>query len=164
MPFISFKKRLRVYLRDQFECVYCKIPMSPLSDIITLDHVDPNIGPNDENLVTCCKRCNQSKGKNSSDNFLAKIRLKKDVNEEIKLKSIPGVYRERVEILKGIASAHGITYDDLIGSSRKKYIVGARTEAIKQLRKDGLSLSEIARLLGDKDHTTIMYHLKKHLT
>ena len=54
--------RENVYVRDNYTCQYCgkKLPSTEL----TLDHVYPKsrMGPDIwENIVTCCKECNQYK-------------------------------------------------------------------------------------------------------
>jgi len=59
---IRHSKRLRIYARDEFRCVYCnrQYPRSQL----TLDHVmaRSNGGHNaPSNLVTACRSCNSSK-------------------------------------------------------------------------------------------------------
>ena len=63
-------RRLALYIRDGFRCVYCQTDLldaHPKS--ITLDHVDGTlvfglaIHTND-NLVTCCQPCNKSKHDN----------------------------------------------------------------------------------------------------
>ena len=53
--------RLGVYSRDNFTCQYCGSKESDL----TLDHIYPRHlgGPHSrDNLVACCKRCNNTKG------------------------------------------------------------------------------------------------------
>lgn len=54
--------RENIFVRDNYTCQYCgkKFPVSEL----TLDHVYPKsrLGPDIwENIVTCCKKCNQYK-------------------------------------------------------------------------------------------------------
>jgi 5-methylcytosine-specific restriction endonuclease McrA len=54
--------RENILVRDEFVCQYCgkKFPAAEL----TLDHVFPKsrLGPDIwENIVTCCKECNQKK-------------------------------------------------------------------------------------------------------
>ncbi len=52
--------RYNIYRRDDYSCVYCDS-----KDNLTIDHVKPKSkgGKNTwENLVTCCKKCNQRKG------------------------------------------------------------------------------------------------------
>ena len=59
------EKRLAIYLRDEFRCVYCLRDMHGVQpQNITLDHLNPrsNGGHNHErNLVTCCRWCNSEK-------------------------------------------------------------------------------------------------------
>ena len=55
--------RSNVYLRDMYRCQYC----SNIFDTkhLTLDHVQPRSKGGEtswENIVTCCKTCNTSKG------------------------------------------------------------------------------------------------------
>jgi len=62
-------KRLAIYLRDQFRCIYCNRNLAnvPARDR-TLDHVVPVASGGDNeptNLVTCCTRCNERKGDKS---------------------------------------------------------------------------------------------------
>lgn len=71
MNWCSQVKRLAIYLRDGLACVYCN---GSISDGVklTLDHLKPYIkgGNNDaSNLVTCCHRCNSSRGKRSYVKF-----------------------------------------------------------------------------------------------
>lgn len=61
-------RRLALYIRDGFRCVYCQTDLLDSGPKhITLDHVDGTlvfgaaIHTND-NLVTCCHGCNRSKG------------------------------------------------------------------------------------------------------
>jgi len=60
------EKRLAIYLRDRFTCLYCLADLhgSDPADI-TLDHLvcQADGGSNDEsNLVTACRHCNCSRG------------------------------------------------------------------------------------------------------
>lgn len=55
--------RANVFIRDQYTCQYCgrKAPKNHL----TLDHVVPVVQGGQKtwhNIVTCCQRCNQTKG------------------------------------------------------------------------------------------------------
>ena len=61
---IRKERRLAIYLRDGLACVYCGVGMED-GAFLSLDHVKPwSKGGNNEscNLVTCCKRCNDSRG------------------------------------------------------------------------------------------------------
>jgi len=59
---IRSEKRLAIYLRDEFRCVYCGANMHGAAPAdLTLDHVRPKSrgGSNEaSNLVTACKSCN----------------------------------------------------------------------------------------------------------
>lgn len=74
MNWIRKDKRLAIYRRDDFSCVYCGS-----REKLTLDHVIPhNDGGSNEadNLVTCCHECNCSRGKKSLRAF-AKAAVKR---------------------------------------------------------------------------------------
>lgn len=60
MRWIRNEKRLAVYARDEFTCVYCVA--SVVDAGAALDHVDPGGGNGEENLVTVCHACNGAKG------------------------------------------------------------------------------------------------------
>ena len=63
---IRQQKRLAIYLRDNMSCVYCGVGVEEDESIrLSLDHLTPRVkgGSNNEsNLVTCCGRCNSSRG------------------------------------------------------------------------------------------------------
>ncbi len=58
-------RRLAIYLRDDFRCVYCERDLRDVGERgITLEHVIPRSkgGSNrDDNLVTSCLPCNSSR-------------------------------------------------------------------------------------------------------
>lgn len=58
---IRREKRLAIYRRDSFSCVYCNS-----SDHLTLDHLVPRTHKSctnrASNLVTACDQCNKSRG------------------------------------------------------------------------------------------------------
>jgi len=57
---ITRKRRLSTYRRDNFRCVYCH-----RTERLTLDHLRPrSIGGDnaDKNIVTACKSCNSARG------------------------------------------------------------------------------------------------------
>lgn len=62
---IRKNKRLAIYLRDGFRCVYCLEDLHGSDPFdITLDHVKcvSDGGSNDaSNLITCCRHCNCSR-------------------------------------------------------------------------------------------------------
>lgn len=66
--------RMRIYKRDNHECVYCGSTKQ-----LTLDHVIPKSrgGKNDwNNLVTCCFTCNLKKGNKTPDEAKMVMRTK----------------------------------------------------------------------------------------
>lgn len=90
--------RENIYLRDDYTCQYCGNRFS-LKDL-SLDHVHPKSRGGDtswENIVTCCKKCNQLKAdrtpeeakmvllnipKKPDDYWLFEIKTKNKVNAE----------------------------------------------------------------------------------
>lgn len=66
------------------------------------------------------------------------------------------------EIIASVSKYYGISKDDLLGKSRKKELSTPRQITIFLIRENtNRSLPEIGRLMGGKDHTTIMYSEKK---
>lgn len=64
MNWIRQEKRLAIYLRDGLACAYCGDSIESGASL-SLDHLKPASkgGSNHEsNLVTCCERCNKSRG------------------------------------------------------------------------------------------------------
>jgi hypothetical protein len=71
MNWIRQEKRLAIYLRDGLACAYCGHAVEGGASL-TLDHLKPHShgGGNEEtNLVTCCHRCNSSRGDRSVRSF-----------------------------------------------------------------------------------------------
>ena len=67
--------RLAIYLRDGLACVYCAAA-AETGTTLCLDHVIPASkggGNAPRNLVTACKRCNDSRGNRSLSVFAAAI-------------------------------------------------------------------------------------------
>src|SRR5690606_9438228 len=65
------EKRLAIYLRDGLACAWCGSGVET-GTIFTLDHLVPHSkgGSNEAtNLVTSCKRCNDSRGNRSVPRF-----------------------------------------------------------------------------------------------
>lgn len=76
MNWIRQEKRLAIYLRDGLSCCYCG---SSIEDhiMLTLDHLAPysKHGTNNDpcNLVTCCEKCNKSRGNRSLKKWLSDV-------------------------------------------------------------------------------------------
>lgn len=75
MNWIRPVKRLAIYLRDGLACAYCGIGIEDGAKL-TLDHLAPYSqgGCNCEtNLVTCCAKCNSSRGNRDLAEFTEKV-------------------------------------------------------------------------------------------
>jgi 5-methylcytosine-specific restriction endonuclease McrA len=75
MNWIRQSSRLAIYLRDGLACVYCGHSVENGAQL-TLDHVRSyeNGGTNKAiNLVTCCHRCNSSKGDRTVAQFAVAV-------------------------------------------------------------------------------------------
>lgn len=69
------EKRLAIYIRDGLACVYCNASVEDGTKL-TLDHVKPHSkgGSNHEsNLVTCCQKCNSSRGNRNLATFCRSV-------------------------------------------------------------------------------------------
>ena len=66
-------------------------------------------------------------------------------------------------ILQEVADKHGITVKDMKGDCRKNKFSRARQEAAYIIKdRLGMSLPKIGRILGNKDHTTVLHGIRKH--
>lgn len=65
---IRNEKRCAIYARDHFRCVYCQ----EKGKRICLDHIDPDGGNGEENLVACCWDCNHDKGSETLEEWLTR--------------------------------------------------------------------------------------------
>lgn len=64
-------------------------------------------------------------------------------------------------IMREVASQYGITLRDLRGDCRrKKYSWPRQVAYIRLADETNLSYPQIARIMGKKDHTTIIYGIK----
>lgn len=72
------------------------------------------------------------------------------------------------EIIDQVTIKHGISRSDLAGSSRRHAITAARREVSWRIRQEvtvngrQISLPEIARHLGGRDHTTVLYNIRRY--
>ena len=71
------------------------------------------------------------------------------------------------EIIDQVAIKHGVSRDDIASRSRRAGVVNARSEACWRIRNEvpvngrQISLPEIARFRGGRDHTTILHNIRK---
>lgn len=62
-----------------------------------------------------------------------------------------------------VAKAHGITFRELISHRRTRHLVHARQHAMWEMKENtSLSLPGIAKILGHRDHTTVLYGIRAH--
>jgi hypothetical protein len=62
-----------------------------------------------------------------------------------------------------VAKKHQLNWRELVGSSRSQIVVRARNEAAFRLITEmGQSYNRAGRVLGDKDHTTILHACRRH--
>jgi 5-methylcytosine-specific restriction endonuclease McrA len=92
MNWIRQTSRLAIYLRDGLSCVYCGDSVENGAQL-TLDHVRPHSkgGSNEaSNLVTCCHRCNCSRGNRSVAKFAIAVAsyLNHNVKSELIVKHV----------------------------------------------------------------------------
>lgn len=75
MNWIRQDKRLAIYLRDGLACAWCGDSVECGAQL-TLDHLTPHSkgGTNEAtNLVTCCHRCNSTRGNRETRRFAADV-------------------------------------------------------------------------------------------
>lgn len=66
-------------------------------------------------------------------------------------------------IVNEVCSARRVSVAEVMGPGRSRYLVDARHEIYYRLRKETvLSLPEIGRRLGGKDHTTVIHGIRRH--
>lgn len=70
--------------------------------------------------------------------------------------------RQSTQIVFDTARKHEISVDTLIGQSRKPKIIAARQEACYLLREAGYSYPQIARFIGNRDHTTVRHAARQY--
>lgn len=75
------------------------------------------------------------------------------------LRGFPAIREKVLPVL----SRHNIRWVDAVGKSQKWKYTKCRFEIYVTLRAHGLSLSQIGRLCGDRDHTTVLHGIRKFL-
>lgn len=66
-----------------------------------------------------------------------------------------------VAILDTVGAHFGLSWEELIGPRRTAYLANARHVAAWLMRQSGLSLEEIGRALGGRDHTTMLHSIRQ---
>lgn len=100
--------------------------------------------------------------KEIKSDIYAEIRFNKMI-AEISMR-VNGQNKIRVEdIIPIVAEKHRVTVADIKGACRSRKVIAARFEAIAEARRlrPDLSLTQLGRLFGKRDHTTIRHALVK---
>jgi chromosomal replication initiation ATPase DnaA len=67
------------------------------------------------------------------------------------------------KLAMSVATKHGISFADLTSHKRDASLVRARHEAMWRLRQNTrLSYPQIGKILGDRDHSTIIHGIRRH--
>jgi chromosomal replication initiator protein len=70
---------------------------------------------------------------------------------------------EMHELIREVAAKHNISTEYLIGHTRRAGVAWARFEIMHRARLElGMSYQLIGRVLGGRDHTTVMYGVKRY--
>lgn len=86
----------------------------------------------------------------------------REAHELLRAVGIVGVPRWKL-ILREVCATHGVTLDQLTSHNRSKKFIDARMLAYYRLHKElGLSLPQIGRYIGDRDHSTVFYGIKRY--
>ena len=67
-----------------------------------------------------------------------------------------------MELIAAIAQEYDYTLEDVLGPRKFRALVEVRSKCIVMLRDKGYSTTEIGRIMGGRDHSTICHALKKH--
>ena len=86
----------------------------------------------------------------------------REAHELLKVAGVAGVPKWKL-ILREVCALHSITMDQLTSHNRSKKFIDARMLAYYRLNKElGLSLPQIGRYIGDRDHSTVFYGIKRY--
>lgn len=82
--------------------------------------------------------------------------------EEVVLVDSVGMTPRKANLLEieAIAKEHCFTVEDILGPRKFKHLVTVRRKCIVMLREKGYSTTEIGRIMGGRDHSTIVHALK----
>jgi hypothetical protein len=64
-------------------------------------------------------------------------------------------------VVNDVAIEHGLSVDDIIGRDRSIHVARARHVAMFKLRQIGLSTPVIGKMLGGRDHTTVLHGIRR---
>lgn len=88
--------------------------------------------------------------------------LRADLAEYEVTAMVSGVAKARA-IVVATAEYHGLRFRDLVSENRTAHVVRARDEAAYRIAAEtGMSQSAIGRLIGHRDHTSILAAIRRH--
>jgi len=89
--------------------------------------------------------------------------LREDIATARLVQSRPETKIKGSVIVKSVARKHGLRVADLKSHCRSKHIMPARFEACYEMRRlTLLSMPQIGKILGGRDHTTILHGIRQH--
>lgn len=92
-------------------------------------------------------------------------RLIEQVKAEAAKRQITAPPQLARKITKEVAEKHNVSVRDMQSASRFRHIVTARNEAFYRLRNETtLSLPQIGRRFGDRDHTTVLHGIRRYMS
>lgn len=82
--------------------------------------------------------------------------------ERLRVGMTPG--QQTRAIIAEVAARHELTLEQLLSDTRKRHISWPRQEAMYEVakRRTWMSLPDIGRVFGGKDHTTILHGIREH--
>ena len=69
--------------------------------------------------------------------------------------------QKNLDEIEAIAKEHRFTLEDILGKNRFGPLVKVRRKCVVMLREKGYSTTEIGRIMGGRDHSTICHALQK---
>ena len=111
-------------------------------------------------------RDDDARWKAFSDRYQHAVLLQRVPVAPIKAQAVPMAPSERVtasDIIHEVCQRYGILKQDLISGTRQRHIAKPRQECMFRLSNEmGMSLPQIGRILGGRDHTTVLHGIRAH--
>ena len=76
-------------------------------------------------------------------------------------KAMPERSKKVRQIIAEVAAEYGVPASAIVGDSRLSAVTVPRQEAMRRAKDAGLTLAQIGRLMGGRDHTTVMHGIKR---
>lgn len=93
----------------------------------------------------------------------AKHRIRDVLNLRLESQIDPTAPDHYRTIISEVCSKHRVTKGELLSARRQPHLVVARHEAMyRMIKETSMSLPAIGRRMGGRDHTTVLYGIRKH--